>query len=47
MPDLGYEAAIARLDQAVRATDAAGGRTGPAPGKQTAPQKRPGQKRKR
>jgi hypothetical protein len=47
MPDLGYEAAIARVDQAVRATDTAGGKTGPAPGKQTALQKRPGQKRKR
>jgi hypothetical protein len=28
MPGLGYEAAIARLDQAVRATDAAGGQAG-------------------
>ena len=28
MPDLGYEAAIARLDQAVLATDAAGGEAG-------------------
>jgi hypothetical protein len=46
MPDLGYEAAIARLDQAVRATDMAGART-VAPGKQAAPQRRPGPKRKR
>jgi hypothetical protein len=53
MPELGYEAAIARLDQAVRATDAAGGgtaaggRTAAAPGKHTAPRSRPGPKRKR
>jgi hypothetical protein len=40
MPGLGYEAAIARLDQAVRATDAAGG-------KPTARPQRPGDKRKR
>jgi hypothetical protein len=45
MPDLGYEAAIARLDQAVLATDAAAGKTAPA-GKPTARQ-RPGPKRKR
>jgi hypothetical protein len=40
MPDLGYEAAIARVDQAVRATGAAGG-------KPTAPPRRPGAKPKR
>jgi hypothetical protein len=32
MPQLGYEAAIARLDQAVRATDTAGSRTAAAGG---------------
>jgi hypothetical protein len=47
MPDLGYEAAIARLDQAVRATDTAGARTVAPPGKQAAPQRRPGPKKKR
>jgi hypothetical protein len=47
MPELGYEAAIARLDQAVRATDAAGGRMAAAPGKPTARRPRPGPKRKR
>jgi hypothetical protein len=47
MPELGYEAAIARLDQAVRATDLAGGRTAASPGKHTAPRSRPGPKRKR
>jgi hypothetical protein len=46
MPGLGYEAAIARLDQAVRATDAAGGKTAAA-GKPTARPRRPGHKRKR
>jgi hypothetical protein len=45
MPDLGYEAAIARLDQAVRATDT-GGRAAVAGGHTTAP-RRPGSKRKR
>jgi hypothetical protein len=44
MPELGYEAAIARLDQAVRATDA--GRTAAAGG-QAAAQRRSGAKRKR
>jgi hypothetical protein len=44
MPELGYEAAIARLDQAVRATDA--GRTATAGG-QAAAQRRSGAKRKR
>jgi hypothetical protein len=54
MPDLGYEAAIACLDQAVLATDAAGGKTaggkttgGKAAGKPTAPQRHSGPKRKR
>jgi hypothetical protein len=49
MPDLAYEAAIACLDQAVLATDAAGGggKTGPATGKPTAPRRRSGPKRKR
>ena len=56
MPDLGYEAAIARLDQAVRATDAtgaaiaAGARTGAAgtgARKRAAAQRRAGPKRKR
>ena len=46
MPGLGYEAAIARLDQAVRATDASGGKTAAA-GKRTARPQRPGHKRKR
>jgi hypothetical protein len=45
MPALGYEAAIARLDQAVLATDVSGGKSAAA-GKPTARQ-RPGQKRKR
>jgi len=45
MPELGYEAAIARLDQAVRATDI-GGRTA-APGQQAARRPRPAHKRKR
>jgi len=48
MPDIGYEAAIARLDQAVRATDAPGGKPmagqrRPAP-KPKRGQRRPGQK---
>jgi hypothetical protein len=43
MPDLGYEAAIACLDQAVLATDAAGSKTG----KQAAPQRGSGPRRKR
>jgi len=43
MPDLGYEAAIARLDQAVRATDAAGGGAGG----QAAARRGPAPKRKR
>jgi hypothetical protein len=47
MPELGYEAAIARLDQAVRATDAGGGRTATAAAKQTAGRPRPRHKRKR
>jgi hypothetical protein len=54
MPDLGYEAAIACLDQAVLATDAAGGKTaggkaagGKAAGKPTATQRHSGPKRKR
>ena len=42
MPNLGYEAAVARLDQAVLATDAGGGRTAAA----SKPQ-RPGHPRKR
>jgi hypothetical protein len=46
MPDLGYEAAIARLDQAVRATDAAGAKTGAA-GKPGARPRRPGHRPKR
>jgi len=45
MPALGYEAAIARLDQAVRATDI-GGRTA-APGQQVTRRARPAHKRKR
>jgi hypothetical protein len=45
MPGLGYEAAIACLDQAVRATDAPGGK--PAAGKPTSRQQRPDPKRKR
>jgi hypothetical protein len=51
MPDLAYEAAIARLDQAVRATDTAGARPGAAArtgaGKQAAAHRRAGPKRKR
>jgi hypothetical protein len=52
MPDLAYEAAIARLDQAVRATDTAGTRPAAvagarAAGKRAAAQRRPGAKRKR
>ena len=47
MPDLAYEAAIARLDQAVRATDTAGARTAAPAAKQAAAQRRPGPKRKR
>jgi hypothetical protein len=48
MPELGYEAAIARLDQAVLATDAAGGKIagGRSAGKATA-RPRPGSKRKK
>ena len=45
MPDLGYQAAIARLDQAVLATDSGGGKTASA-GKQAA-RPRPAPKRKR
>jgi hypothetical protein len=47
MPGLGYEAAIACLDQAVLATDAPGGKTAAAPGKPTHRQPRPGRKPKR
>jgi hypothetical protein len=49
MPDLGYEAAIARLDQAVRATDAASSSAAgsSAAGGRTAAQRGPGPKRKR
>jgi hypothetical protein len=47
MPELGYEAAIARLDQAVRVMDTGGGRTAAAPREQTARRPRPGPKRKR
>ena len=48
MPELGYEAAIARLDQAVLATDAAGGKAaaGRSAGK-AATRPRPGGKRKK
>ena len=51
MPELGYEAAIARLDQAVLATDAAasmpaGGKAGRSAGK-AASRPRPGSKRKK
>lgn len=46
MPQLGYEAAIARLDQAVRATDAAGNRTAAA-GRQAVAHRGPAPKRKR
>jgi hypothetical protein len=50
MPDLGYQAAVARLDQAVLATDAAGGKAAavksPA-GKPTARPQRSGPKPKR
>jgi hypothetical protein len=45
MPDLAYQAAIACLDQAVLATDAAGGK--PAAAKPTARPQRPRQKPKR
>lgn len=45
MPGLAYEAAIARLDQAVLATDAPGGKA--AAGKPTPRPQRPGPKRKR
>jgi hypothetical protein len=45
MPELGYEAAIARLDQAVRATDASGNRT--AAGGQAVAYRGPAPKRKR
>jgi hypothetical protein len=45
MPELGYEAAIARLDQAVRATDASGSRT--ATGGQAVVRRGPAPKRKR
>jgi hypothetical protein len=45
MPDLAYEAAIACLDQAVRATDAARGK--PDAAKPTARPRRPGQKPKK
>jgi hypothetical protein len=50
MPDLAYEAAIACLDQAVLATDAASSKTTtskPAAAKPTARPQRPGQKPKR
>jgi hypothetical protein len=47
MPDLGYEAAIACLDQAVLAADVPGGRTAAAHGKPTHRQQRPGSKPKR
>jgi hypothetical protein len=46
MPGLGYEAAIERLDQAVRATDAAGGKTAAVVGPKAA-QRQGGPKRKR
>lgn len=46
MPELGYQVAIARLDEAVRATDAVGGAKAAA-AQRRAPPRRPGSKPKR